>query len=376
MRILALEPFYGGSHQAFLDDWILGSQHHWDLLTLPAHNWKWRMRHAAITFAETVRKKVEDGAEWDLVFCSDMLDLAGFTGLATPVIQSLPKVAYFHENQLTYPVRKHDERDYHFGLTNITTCLAADATWFNSAYHAKSFLDAVEQLIKKMTDHQPTHALPLARNKATVFPQGIDERFFKSSASPRKPGPLRVTWAARWEHDKNPEDFFAALTLLMQRDTSFRISVLGEQFREAPGIFNEAKEVFADRIDHWGYVPSRTDYLAVLQNSDVVVSTAQHEFFGVSLVEAVLAGAYPLAPLRLAYPEVLEKNQHPDCFYDGSAGDLARRLGELAKAVEHQPGALNTETLVASCRERFAWSNLRPRLDDALETLVSNKLRD
>ncbi len=52
MNILALEPYYGGSHQALLDGWIAHSRHHWTLLTLPPHKWKWRMRHAAVTLAE------------------------------------------------------------------------------------------------------------------------------------------------------------------------------------------------------------------------------------------------------------------------------------------------------------------------------------
>ena len=53
MRVLALNPYHGGSHRAFLDGWMANSRHRFTLLTLPAHHWKWRMRHAAVTFAET-----------------------------------------------------------------------------------------------------------------------------------------------------------------------------------------------------------------------------------------------------------------------------------------------------------------------------------
>ncbi|MHC4370623.1 MAG: tRNA-queuosine alpha-mannosyltransferase domain-containing protein [Planctomycetota bacterium] len=51
MKILALEPYYGGSHKAFIDGLSKASRHDWTLLKLPAHKWKWRMRHSAITFA-------------------------------------------------------------------------------------------------------------------------------------------------------------------------------------------------------------------------------------------------------------------------------------------------------------------------------------
>jgi hypothetical protein len=43
--------------------------------------------------------------------------------------------------------------------------------------------------------------------------------------------------AARWEHDKNPEDFFRALEILRWRSVEFRLSVIVEQFPRDAGIF-------------------------------------------------------------------------------------------------------------------------------------------
>ena len=67
MRILALEPYYGGSHRALLDGWAAHSQHQWTVLGLPAHSWKWRMRHAALTLAEQAKQLLADGAAFDLL---------------------------------------------------------------------------------------------------------------------------------------------------------------------------------------------------------------------------------------------------------------------------------------------------------------------
>ena len=106
------------------------------------------MRHGAVTFAQQVAERAAQGAAWDVLFCSDMLNLAEFVGLSGAAVQALPRVVYFHENQLTYPVRHASERDYQFGMTNITTCLAADQVWFNSAFHRDSFLEAVEVFLK------------------------------------------------------------------------------------------------------------------------------------------------------------------------------------------------------------------------------------
>ena len=83
MKILALEPYHGGSHKAFLEDWRTHSRHEWTILGLPARKWKWRMRHAAVTLADRVRKELAAGRRWERLLCSDMLNLAEFLGLAS-----------------------------------------------------------------------------------------------------------------------------------------------------------------------------------------------------------------------------------------------------------------------------------------------------
>lgn len=370
MQILALEPYYGGSHKAFLDGWSGASRHDWTILHLPPYKWKWRMRHAAVTFADDVSRRAAQGQHWDALFCSDMLNLAEFRGLAANVIADLPTLLYFHENQLTYPVRIENERDYQFAMTNMTSALAAGAVWFNSAFHRDSFLTALDAFLARMPDHQPTDAVERIRQKAQVHPPGI---FPPPKRGAREPGPLRILWAARWEHDKNPEDFFDALRMLKARGAAFRISVVGEQFCESPEVFAQAREEFADQIDCWGYQAHRTDYVAALCQADVFVSTARHEFFGLSAIEATLAGAYPLLPKRLAYPEIFDP---PDCngaasfFYDGSPRALANKLAEAVQSLAQGVSLVDRAGRVRGQLKRFEWPTLAPLLDDAIEPVT------
>ncbi len=368
MNILALEPYYGGSHRAFIDGLSKASGHDWTLLTLPAHKWKWRMRHSAITFAWRAAELTEKRQSWDLLFCSDMLNLAEFTALAPEGIAGLPKVIYFHENQLTYPVRVEDERDYQFAMTNLTSALAADAVWFNSQFHTDSFLDALAGFLKSMPDHQPFEAIDKIRAKSSVYPPGIADI---PARRPREPGPLRILWAARWEHDKNPEDFFEALEILKAKNVPFRISVIGQSFRDKPAIFEKAYNNFHDHIDFWGYQQNREDYERALCQADVVVSTANHEFFGISIVESIAAGAYPLVPNRLSYPEILGLGRLEDAgqfFYDGTARDIADKLRRLATRIEKDalwPATISPATLT----DHLRWQNLARRYDKALEQI-------
>ena len=365
MNVLALEPYYGGSHKAFIDGLSKASRHNWTVLALPAHKWKWRMRHSAITFAAQVERLVEDDRRWDLLFCSDMLNLAEFVALAPREITGLPKVIYFHENQLTYPVRVEDERDCHFAMTNFTGALAADAVWFNSEFHMNSFLGALARFLKSMPDHQPIEAIEKIRTKSSVHPPGLGDVPLRRQ---RKPGPLRILWAARWEHDKNPEDFFEALGILRTKNVRFRVSVIGQSFQDQPDVFAQARRDFEDRIDRWGYQQSYDEYCSALCDADVIVSTANHEFFGIGVVEAIAAGAYPLVPKRLSYPEILGLGRIDRAgrfFYDGTVTDLAEKLGELAACIEERTlwrHGITPTTLT----DHLKWHNLAQQYDKAL----------
>lgn len=368
MRILTLEPYYGGSHKAFLDGWSRLSRHEWSIRSLPAYKWKWRMRHAAVTFAQQVERESAGGARWDLLLCSDMLNLAEFRGLAPRAARDLPAIVYFHENQLTYPVRCENERDYQFAVTNLTTALSADAVWFNSAFHRDSFLNALNVFLNRMPDHQPFEVIERVRAQSEVHPPGVGEGLRRPA---RTPGPMRILWAARWEHDKNPEDFFAAVAGLRDRGIPFRLSVVGEQFREVPEVFSHARRHLADHIDRWGYQRERADYEAALREADVFVSTARHEFFGLSAVEAALAGAYPLVPNRLAYPEVFGPSAGADEFlYDGTVQDLIARLVGLAAQIEKAGSLLDPASSPRSRLRQFEWPNLAPTLDEAAEHIA------
>jgi glycosyltransferase involved in cell wall biosynthesis len=297
-----------------------------------------------------------------------MLNLAEFAALVPAGITCVPKVIYFHENQLTYPVRTEDERDYQFAMTNLTSALAVDAVWFNSQFHLDSFLDALAKFLKSMPDHQPFESIEKIRSKSSVYPPGIADFAARKA---RKPGPLRILWAARWEHDKNPEGFFEALDTLRAENVPFRISVIGQSFRDQPGIFEQAHRSFQHLIDYWGYQPGRDDYQRALCQADVVVSTANHEFFGISIVEAIAAGAYPLVPNRLSYPEILGLGRIEEAgqfFYDGTAMDLAGKLSGLANRIKKD--ALWPVTITPMIlTDHLKWHNLASRYDKALEQI-------
>ena len=97
MNILYLEPFYAGSHKQWIDCYKKKSKHNITILGLSGKKWKWRMHGGAITLAEKFNKL---NMQFDLIVCSDMLNLPVFKSLCINKIQNIKFVMYFHENQL------------------------------------------------------------------------------------------------------------------------------------------------------------------------------------------------------------------------------------------------------------------------------------
>jgi hypothetical protein len=247
LKILAIEPYYDGSHKAFMDAFIRRSVHDITLLTMPARKWKWRMRGAAVEMAERL-SDMEDASGFDALFTCDMLNLAEFKGLCG---WNKPAIVYFHENQFTYPNQLPDERDFQFGITNLTSVLASDCALFNSRFHLEDFYAEGRKVLKKMPDFKCLGALEKAKAKSSVVYPGIEGKF--NARFPENETPI-ICWAARWEHDKNPEDFFRAVELLLNKGLKFKISVLGQEFANSPAVFAEARGKYAHIIERCGWI--------------------------------------------------------------------------------------------------------------------------
>lgn len=350
--IAIFEPYYGGSHRAFIDGLVTNSSSTFQVQTLPANRWKWRMRLAAPFWAGQIRSGRIDLHDAEIILCSSFLDVATFKGMLPINFQHLPIRTYFHENQFAYPVQGEDPRDVHFALTNLTTALCSDTLAFNSAYNLDSFMLGCRELLVKSDD------MPLAdfengiRAKSCILPPCLESPMSDSEEERGgDSGPPVIVWNHRWEYDKDPEFFFQTLYALQEDGVPFRLIVLGESFRYQPQIFAEAKKILAERILHFGYAPSRAAYLALLKHGDLVVSTARHEFFGLSVLEAVQAGCCPLLPRRLVYPELFADKF---LYNDDEFGARLRQF-LVRRPIDRE------QTMMMAAR--FTWPNLRSQYE-------------
>ncbi len=298
-RILMLEPWYGGSHRGFVDLLMKEIDADWQLVSLPGRHWKWRARGSAPYFAQTIPRE-----DYDVVFASAYLHWPDLLALR-PELRNSSCVLYFHENQFAYPVKTDEPRDNHFGFSQLVAAAAADTVVFNSNYNRTSFLEGATQLLKVLPDAKPSALIAAVRDKAQVLGvpirAAVQERPIVAADRSAAEGPL-ILWPHRWEYDKNPGDFFEAMQAVLQDGLPFRLAVCGQRNQQWPTVFDDAKDTFRNRILHFGPAEAY-EYINLLDRADIVVSTAIHEFFGVSMLEATAHGAYPLVPDRLAYPE-------------------------------------------------------------------------
>jgi len=353
LHVLLLEPFYGGSHRDFADGLAAASTHEIMLHTLPARFWKWRMRGAALHFAEKVRQP----ERYDVMLTSTLLslaDLKSIWGARCP-----PALVYFHENQLDYPLAPGESIDYQYGFTNITTCLAAERILFNSRYHSERFFHKLHELLRIMPDCRPDWIAEAIGSKTAVLYPGC--RFSADDAESLSGGgktePPLIIWNHRWEFDKGPDGFFQALEAVEERGVDFRLALLGERFRRSPAVFSRATRRFEHRLAHCGYVESKAAYYRWLQRGSVVVSTALQENFGIAVVEAVRFGCLPLLPKRLVYPEIIPAALHADVFYT----DLPDLVEKLVFALRRPQAFASQRALLSRAMERFAWDR---RIED------------
>jgi glycosyltransferase involved in cell wall biosynthesis len=372
LRLHLISPYHGGSHKAWAEGWQHRSRHSLTLHTLPDRFWKWRMHGGAITLA---RRFLTQNTMPDLILATDMLDLTTFLALTRQQTANIPTAVYMHENQLTYPLpkdgrigpmrRQLGERDHHYAFINIASMLAADRVFFNSRYHLDSFFVALPNFLKHFPEYNELNAVSTLRHKSQVLPVGVDFSRLtqKKEPIPRNNKPL-ILWNQRWEYDKNPEAFFQALYAADEAGCDFEVALCGQQYGKRPSIFAEAIKKLGRRIIHVGHADLPT-YRRLLWQASITLSTADHEFFGISLLEAIYCRTFPLLPARLSYPELLPAAFHDACFYENDEG----LTDKLIWALNNRDEAATLSEALATAVSHFSWEHTAPIYDEMMENL-------
>lgn len=361
MKVLLLSAYHAESHR----QWAEGLQRHcagidWTVLSLPPRHFSWRIRGNGLSWsmleADTLR------AGYDAILATSMTDLATLRGLC-PELAMTPAVVYFHENQFAYPASERQHASLEPAMVNLYSALAAQKVLFNSHYNRDSMIEGCKALLSRLPDFVPTAQVLARLSAAEVLPVGIDPL---EPALPRSGGRLQVIWNHRWEYDKGPEGLLAVARACDALGLVADFHVVGQRFRRQPPAFAELRTLLESSatlgLGSWGYLEV-DDYRRLLAHCDIVLSTALHDFQGLSVLEAVAAGCVPLLPKRLCYPE----------FYPGSSlylGDsAATEAAACAAAMVRLASEKAKGELKAPAVTQFYWGALAPRYEAVLRGL-------
>jgi hypothetical protein len=317
-----------------------------------------------VTLAEAIGELAATVGPPDRILATSLVDVAGLRGMLPPELRGTPIALYMHENQITYPAISRTRTERNYGLINWTSLLAADSVAFNSEFHRTELLAALPAFLREFPDERHGERVVDVATSSLVLPVGCDLRPVDIGT---KSEPPLIAWNHRWDPDKDPGAFLRIVTHAASAGLDFEVALLGERFVNQHHEFDDQIAALGTRVvvdDHL----DRTGYLEVLGRTSLVVSTALQEFFGISVVEAMAAGAFPILPDRLVYPERVPRELADRVLYRSEA-DAVDRIATALNDLEatHRLGAS-----LAADVGRFDWSEVAPTYDAWLESTAAS----
>ncbi|HKK54882.1 tRNA-queuosine alpha-mannosyltransferase domain-containing protein [Marinobacter sp.] len=360
-RILLLSAYDAGSHRRWREQLAASQpQFQWDMLALPPRFFRWRIRGNALSWLnEPALHK-----SCDLLIATSMVDLAAIRGFH-PHLAGTPCLLYMHENQFAYPDSGQQHSSAEPRMVNLSSAIAADRVLFNSAWNRGSFLNGARDFLDRMPDALPDGLVAGLGDKSRVLPVPIEDHLFRPACRRLQTDCPHLLWNHRWEYDKAPDRLLLLLDALADMGQDFRLSVVGEQFRKSPGAFDQIRRRYGARILAWGFLPERAEYDQLLAQADVVVSTALHDFQGLSVLEAMASGCLALAPDRLAYPEYVPASQRY-ASHENDSGAEALAAARTLKALLELP-----EQIERRAPEPWRLSHLQQQYYQEIRTLLN-----
>ncbi len=361
MRVLLLSAYHSASHAYWCDGLMAALPDiDWTLKTQPARHFSWRVEASGLLWA--LAEDADFERDYDLIIATSLSDLTRLRAFR-PHLATVPTWVYFHENQFAHPRSASQATDHQIGwqFLSIQNALCADWVSFNTEFNRSTFLAGARKLLRRFPEKLPGNPMARIEQRSDVLPVPLTETFAELANQPKEPD--LIVWNHRWEWDKQPERFLAALQQLRDAGIGFRLAMLGSGGgRNAE--FETQRQALGDAVVHWGEV-AKSDYRQWLGRAGIGVSTSLHDFQGLSMLELAQAGAQVVVPQRLAYPEVL-----PDArFYTGSETDAQRDVTELTAALK----TILTGTVGGPVARPAVplWSEQSGRYADRMNTIAS-----
>jgi glycosyltransferase involved in cell wall biosynthesis len=390
VRIYYFEPDLHGHRKAYLEGFRKYSRHEIVTFPLPERRKNQPRRLNILPFLEKVShqqtqalgKVRSDEVAADRVgalITTDPLSLCDFYGLGRQWFAGIPSVIIFHELMFSRSLQQRQTYQQEtFSL--LYSLLAADRLLFTSANHKEACFDSLPPVLQQLPEFPGRNrVLEILEKKARILHPGIPLRELDlASHNQVKYKSPTILWNQRWEPNKQPELFLQTLYRLAGEGMDFGVILCGSRPAEngsgeagsVESLFEEARMRLGSRVFHCGFVRSRAEYANLLWSSDIVISTAEVDYFPNAIIEAAYCDCYPLTPDRLDYPSLYPLDQK-DRFIYRDTEDLYSRLKILLMdPLEIGSAALHESML------KFDWERAVKEHDREFATLVPSYRSD
>ncbi len=351
MRVLVIEPYYSGSHKYFHEILCKAlKNHNCEVLEIKmkARHWRWRMQGAHFSLAPQINQLAMEG-KIDLIWTNSLVDICSLKGLLN---EAIPIITFFHEHQMAYPLKQEQQgaqlilKEHIFPGIHASQYFASALSLFSSVYNRESFFLGLERffntrpekigLPKDYKASAQVCPLPMVGNFHTLAP--FDKR------------PKRILWNHRWDYDKNPAEFIQLILNLNKKRNDFSVDLLGEYKKNVFDQLESQKEI---QLSSFGGPDLREAYLERLGDCRVLPVTSKHDFFGLSVREAILSGVIPLLPKRMAYPECIPVELHGKLLYENFKELCAKCEKLMDDGLTEEDGRLLLEFHQSNDEQKF-----------------------
>jgi len=186
----------------------------------------------------------------------------------------------------------------------------------------------------------------------------------KMSSVLRRPlnAPIHVLWNHRWAWDKAPDRFLEVLRKMQNANLDYRLILIGPHVDD-PNInpCYRDLEAFSERIIHRGTAKSKKEYHHWLASSDVLIHDPRQEFFGISVLEAMFHGIFPVVPNRGPYSEFVPSN----FLTDDPIATMQNLITRTPDKISQLRKSLNESA------RQFSWRNQCPIWEIELNRIAS-----
>jgi len=354
LRILFIEPLMNGSHASVIRNYLLHTKHKIDLLSLDGEHWIKNLCTGAGRLSRHLNQKFPSPVH-DIVVATDLFQQGDFYTLQIKRFGNIPKIFLAHEHQFGVPKSglRYDN-DLNVRLSNVISTICADKCIFLSN-------SSMTQYTENLRTYLSENIAESIERKCKSINLGVDFKSFDKYPFVKNFDQAIILWNHRLEFDKNPEEFFRALNELATEGLDFKVIIASDT--SDPNISKEVKEgigKLGDKIVHQGYVRNKKKLAQLYWKSNIVVSTAEAEFFGLSVAEAIHCNCWPILPKRLTFPQFVPKRFHENHLYTNHKDFVAK----LRWAIKNVP-CLKNDALQQHV-SKYSWDKIAPTWDEAI----------